>query len=510
MSVALVVHGHFYQPPREDPWTGVVPEQPDAAPFHDWNERITAECYGPNTTVGVMGDDGQAFVVNTFEHLSFNVGPTLLSWLQEHHPEVYDRILGADAAAGRGIAQAYGHAILPLCNEHDLRTQVRWGIADFVHRFGRAPAGMWLPETAVSDAVLRRAGRGGDPLHDPGARPDRGRPAARAADDDAWQVHGLAEHEGLGPVEPEVAASGALDISRPVPLAPPRARRPGRRAGRLRRRPRPRPRLRPPHQRGHRADRRRARRARRRAGGGRHRRGDVRPPPQGRRARRRPRAHRRRGRAAGSPRRGCVDLLDERPPTHEARVRVSAWSCAHGVGRWKDRLRVPHRRRGGLEPGVARAAAPGARRAARLGRRPDGAAWAASCSATRGRRATTTSTCCSAPARWDDFAAEHIVGDGHRAGVLLDAQRNALLMYTSCGWFFNDLAGIETVQILRYAARAIDLYEQLGEKPPVDAVLDVLAQARSNDPAAGDGRRSGTSRSCPAEPRCWGTRRDGR
>jgi alpha-amylase/alpha-mannosidase (GH57 family) len=91
--------------------------------------------------------------------------------------------------------------------------------------------------------------------------------------------------------------------------------------------------------------------------------------------------------------------------------------------------------------------------------------------------------------RWDDFAAEHIVGDGHRAGVLLDAQRNALLMYTSCGWFFNDLAGIETVQILRYAARAVDLYEQLGEKPPVEAVLDILAQARSNDPAAGDGRQ---------------------
>ena len=90
---------------------------------------------------------------------------------------------------------------------------------------------------------------------------------------------------------------------------------------------------------------------------------------------------------------------------------------------------------------------------------------------------------------WDDFAAEHVIGDGHHAGLLLDAQRNALLMYTSCGWFFNDLAGIETVQILRYAARAIDLYQQLGESPPVDAVLDVLAEAPSNDPDAGDGRR---------------------
>src|SRR5690606_29562800 len=90
---------------------------------------------------------------------------------------------------------------------------------------------------------------------------------------------------------------------------------------------------------------------------------------------------------------------------------------------------------------------------------------------------------------WDDFAAEHITGDHHHAGLLLDAQRNALLMYTSCGWFFNDLAGIETVQVLRYAARAIDLYEQAGEEPPVDAFLDVLARARSNDPEAGDGRQ---------------------
>ncbi|MGH9274216.1 MAG: DUF3536 domain-containing protein, partial [Acidimicrobiales bacterium] len=150
----LVIHGHFYQPPREDPWTGEVPVQPTAAPFHDWNERITAECYGPNTTVGVMGQDGEAFVVNTFEHLSFNVGPTLLSWLEAQHPDVYDRIVRADQRAGRGIAQGYGHAILPLCNERDLRTQVRWGIADFRHRFGRAPEGMWLPETAVSDDVL--------------------------------------------------------------------------------------------------------------------------------------------------------------------------------------------------------------------------------------------------------------------------------------------------------------------------------------------------------------------
>ena len=116
--IQLVIHGHFYQPPREDPWTGEVPRQPSAAPFHDWNERITAECYGPITTVGVANDDGDPFAVNLFEHLSFNVGPTLLSWLQSHHSDIYRRILAADRLAGRAIAQAYGHAILPLCDAH--------------------------------------------------------------------------------------------------------------------------------------------------------------------------------------------------------------------------------------------------------------------------------------------------------------------------------------------------------------------------------------------------------
>ena len=142
----LVLHGHFYQPPREDPWTGIVPEQPGAAPFHDWNERVTAECYRPNAELG------------TFEQLSFNVGPTLLLWLQSHHHDVYQRILDADRATGRAIAQAYGHAILPLCNERDVRTHVRWGILDFTTRFGRRPDGMWRPETAVNDFVLRGAG----------------------------------------------------------------------------------------------------------------------------------------------------------------------------------------------------------------------------------------------------------------------------------------------------------------------------------------------------------------
>ena len=481
----LVIHGHFYQPPREDPWTNEVPEQPSAAPFHDWNERITAECYAPNTVVGVMGGDGADLVVNTFEHLSFNVGPTLLSWLEAHHPEVYGRILAADRRTGRAIAQAYGHAILPLCNEHDLRTQVRWGIADFCHRFGRVPAGMWLPETAVSDDVLAVLAEEGISftILAPGQIE-----AVRPLDGPTeWETHGLAPHEGLGPVVQEAAATGPLDTSRPF-----RWHHPDRRElsvdlvvydGALA-----------------------------------HALAFARPTsdeivtaalditgPQGGLAAAATDGetfgHHHQGaehdvahaltvgaRARGVETPRLVDLLAVLPPTHAARVRLSAWSCAHGVGRWSrdcgcstggekgwtqdwraplraalDLLRdwgveVVHRRGPDLlhDPWAARDAYLDVLLGARS---------------------------------WTDFAQVHVVGDPHLAGVLLDAQRNALLMYASCGWFFNDLAGIETVQVLRYAARAMDLYRELGEVPPEGAFLDILAEAVSNDPDVGDGRR---------------------
>ena len=143
----VCVHGHFYQPPREDPWTGKVPREASAAPFHDWNERITAECYGPNA--------------DNYSRISFNFGPTLLSWMEANAPQAYGRVLAADVESrerfsghGSALAQAYGHMILPLARPRDKRTQVYWGIRDFEHRFGRSPEGMWLPETAVDTETL--------------------------------------------------------------------------------------------------------------------------------------------------------------------------------------------------------------------------------------------------------------------------------------------------------------------------------------------------------------------
>jgi hypothetical protein len=139
---ALVVHGHFYQPPRLDPFTGTMPLDPTAAPARDWNERISADCYRPNAELGNLGA------------MSWNLGPTLASWLQVGDPIAYRGFVDGDRGAN-GMAQPFHHAILPLASAADQLTEVRWGIRDFEVRFGRRPIGMWLPETAVDQATLR-------------------------------------------------------------------------------------------------------------------------------------------------------------------------------------------------------------------------------------------------------------------------------------------------------------------------------------------------------------------
>ena len=151
----ICIHGHFYQPPRENPWLEHVEVEDSAAPYHDWNERITAECYAPNMVSRILdGEERIAELVNNYEKISFNFGPTLLSWLENHRDDVYKQILEADRVSvqshgghGNAIAQCYNHAIMPLASAFDKLVQVRWGIADFEFRFGREPKGMWLRET---------------------------------------------------------------------------------------------------------------------------------------------------------------------------------------------------------------------------------------------------------------------------------------------------------------------------------------------------------------------------
>jgi alpha-amylase/alpha-mannosidase (GH57 family) len=162
MDKYICVHGHFYQPPRENPWLEDVELQDSAYPYHDWNERITEECYRQNAASRILGSDKKIIdIVNNYASMSFNFGPTLLNWLQSHAPNVYDKILEADKKSrerfsghGGAIAQAYNHMILPLSNDRDKHTQVLWGIRDFQKHFERDPEGMWLPETAVNIPTL--------------------------------------------------------------------------------------------------------------------------------------------------------------------------------------------------------------------------------------------------------------------------------------------------------------------------------------------------------------------
>ena len=160
--ICICIHGHFYQPPRENAWIDDIERQESAYPFHDWNERIYHECYRPNSRSRIFNDRGQITgIVNNFERMSFNIGPTLMSWLEVKHPKMYQSLLEADKLScgahhghGNALAQVYNHMIMPLANRRDKVTQVRWGLADFKRRFGRDAEGMWLAESAVNEETL--------------------------------------------------------------------------------------------------------------------------------------------------------------------------------------------------------------------------------------------------------------------------------------------------------------------------------------------------------------------
>jgi len=453
--LALAVHGHFYQPPRENPWTEEVPRETTAAPFHDWNERIALESYRPNAFARILDERGRVVaIVNNYEHLSFDVGPTLTSWLEQHEPETFQRVVAADGAAGGAIAQAYFHIILPLATERDARTQIRWGLAEFAHRFGRAAEGIWLPETAVNDAVLRIVAQEGirftilAPAQS--AEPVDTRVPYRWTDPDdsslsvdlvfydgglshavAFELSGLTSQALLDRVQAAGGDEGGL-----VTMA-----------------------------------------ADGETFGHHHHWGD------------RLLAY---ALAVEAPKRG-VDVttvaayLRDHPPVASASIVESAWSCAHGIERWRgdcgcstggsagwnQRWRAPLREALDIvRDAVDRVFA---ERGPRVLRDPDAA------------RDDYVRVLIGAVDR-EEFAALHVIGDAVVAFTLLEATRHAMAMYTSCGWFFNDLAGIETVQVLRYAARALDCLVELDEMPPLPRVLDVLETARSNVTSEGTGR----------------------
>lgn len=480
-SRCITIHGHFYQPPRENPWLEAVETQDSAFPWHDWNGRITAECYEPNATARILdARDRILGIVNNYSAISFNFGATLLSWLEASAPETYAAIIEADRLSrqrysghGCAIAQAYNHIILPLANDRDKRTQVRWGVRDFECRFGRKPEAMWLPETAVDIASLEALAAEGITFTI--LEPHQ---AARwrGLDEEEWHTGDLDPTTPYlcrlpsgrsiviffydGPISRAVAFEqllargenladrllGAFDEGRKHPQLVNIATD-GETYGHH------------------------------------HRFGEM---------------------ALAYALRifesqpdvevtNYGEFLEKHPPRCEVEiVENTAWSCAHGVERWRSDCGC----NAGGGPGWSqqwrtplRAALDWLRdrvcdiyeaEAPRVLRDP----WAA-------RDEYIDVILDRSDASVERFLARHAHGGARVTTVLelLEMQRNAMLMYTSCGWFFSDVSGIETVQVLHYAGRVIQLAERVSTGKLETEFLERVSTARSNVADYGTARR---------------------
>lgn len=507
----LIIHGHFYQPPRENPWTGVVEPEPSALPFHDWNERIHSECYEPNSAARITDPKSQEErIVNNYSHISFDFGPTLLSWLERTHAKTYKRILAADAESvlthnghGNAIAQAYNHALLPLCNERDRRTQVRWGMADFRHRFRREPESMWLPETACNDDVLSllideglkfvilapQQARRTRSRTDIPAGPDQtksyeveqGKTGESVLQPSAWQdvdnidtsvAYSYFHRDGSGRsiaiffYDQQLAHGIAFEqaLSSSGLLLDRFAARTGG-AGSL------------------------VNVATDGESYGHHHKfGDL------------CLAYVVVGEATtrGFSLTNYGQHLEQFPPQIEVEIdngpvgEGTSWSCVHGVGRW---IRDCGCQTGG-EAGWNQAWR-GPLRAA-LDTLRDAAA---DCfDETRGELFIDPWAARDASIKLvlDQFESRELFlkfyaprelsrEQQQRALLFLELQRNTQLMYTSCAWFFSDIGGIEPIQILKYACRAIELMKELNLPSVRARFLEILSEAKSNRPALGTG-----------------------
>ncbi|MEO1051864.1 MAG: DUF3536 domain-containing protein [Bacteroidota bacterium] len=479
----ICIHGHFYQPPRENAWLEDVELQDSAHPYHDWNERITAECYAPNTASRILNGEGVIKnIMNNYAKISFNFGPTLLSWLEEKEPETYKAILEADKLSlehfsghGSALAQSHGHIIMPLANSRDKETQVIWGIRDFEHRFGRHPEGMWLAESAVDTESLELMAKHGIKFTILAPRQAK---AVRKIGEESWQDVSNLSVNTRRPYLCKLPSGRSIslffydgDISQAVAFEGLLANG--------------------------------SHFAQRLIGGHNfkstqnelvhiatdgesyghhHKHGDM---------------------ALAY----CLDYIDRQdhialtnygeylekfPPEYEALIQEnSSWSCVHGVERWRSNCGCHT----GGEPGWTQE-----------WRKPlrDALDWLRE--ALINIYEKKASTVFHDP--WEardgyidvimhrkdqhvtDFLAKHVSNGAkkHQALRLLEMQRQALLMYTSCGWFFNEVSGIETTQILQYACRAIQLAVQTNGNG-LDLEAEFLARleaSESNIPQMGN------------------------
>ncbi|HSK45519.1 MAG TPA: DUF3536 domain-containing protein, partial [Candidatus Binatia bacterium] len=484
MERCICIHAHFYQPPRENPWLEAVERQDSAYPYHDWNERITAECYAPNGASRILDEAGYIRqIVNNYSRISSNFGPTLLSWLEDNAPETYESILESDKTSqerfsghGSALAQAYNHVILPLANTRDKTTQVIWGIRDFEDRFGRTPEGMWLAEAAVDVETLEalaeqgiqftilaphQAGRvrkiGGRSWKDvSGARIDPTR--AYLAKLPSGRRINLFFYDG--PISRAVAFEQLLNSGEEF-------------ANRLK---------------SGFSDRRDWPQLMHIATDGEtyghhHRHGDM-------------ALAYALNRIEADPSLRLTnygEFLAMYPPTHEVQIiENTSWSCAHGVERWRSDCGCNSGRAGWNQQwrGPLRSALDYLRDCVtELFESKAGAMlhdpWAA-------RNDYIDVVLDRSPDSLWLFFEKHSSqqlkpAETVEALKLLEMQRHAMLMYTSCGWFFDELSGIETMQVLQYAGRVIQLARETGNVDAEPEFLRRLALAKSNLPELGDG-----------------------
>jgi alpha-amylase/alpha-mannosidase (GH57 family) len=484
----VIIHAHFYQPPRENPWLEEVEREESAAPYHNWNERITEECYMPNSAARILDNKGKiSEITSNYEKISFNFGPTLMSWLEKHHSDTYKTIIASDKESaksrgghGNAMAQVYNHSIMPLNTSRDKETQIIWGIKDFERRFGRKPEGIWFAEAAVDAESLmlaakhgikftvlapnqakksRPLGKAGAQWQDISGRPDTTYPYLYKPDD----KHEIAIFFYDGALSLSIAFEGALfdgvkmgdrimsclqadtlHKSQLVTVATDGETY------------------------GH---------------------------------------HHKFGEMALASAVATIEknsetvrltnygeFLELNPPDTEIEiVEDSSWSCAHGVERWRS------------DCGCNTGSAPGWNQK-----------WRAPLRAALDNLKEKLDALFESEGKkflkspWDarnDYV--EVVLDRSQAGVngfftkhqafglyqqnvtealkLLEMQRMSMMMYTSCGWFFSDLAGLETVQILKYAEKALELAREISSAPFDEEFIELLGLARSNVKEAGSG-----------------------
>lgn len=484
----LTIHGHFYQPPRENPWLESIELQDSASPYHDWNERINNECYNPNSVAKIVDNRNRILdVVNNYELISFNFGPTLLSWMEEHAPLAYERVIKADIESvgehdghGNAIAQVYNHMIMPLANEKDKQTQVIWGIKDFETRFGRKPEGMWLAETAVDDESLRILVENG--IKYTILSPYQALKTRKIGDKDWSDV-------SWGNIDPACAYryyiksapdkyidlffyDGAISKS----VAFDEILKDGNKF---------------------------IRRLKEGVSDGRDYCQLVNIATDGESY-----GHhtkfgdmalsyvlRIRAKEEGFTIVNYAQYLEKCPSQMEVDIKqASSWSCFHGVGRWKE------------DCGCSTGGHPGWNQKWRKPLR-DALDYLRDELVTIFEKESKNyfKDAWNARNKYIDvildrselsikkFQKGNFVTDLSeeqkvKAMELLEMQRQAMLMYTSCGWFFSEISGIETTQIMKYAARAMQLAQSFSKKDLEKHFLEILSEAKSNFPEFGTGK----------------------